>query len=573
MECCALLLTFAYVALCERLRVSVYAYHIRKRKPGRSPLVTQMSGDTVEAELRVGTLDFALAKLISDQQHTIEFPTILLPADVVAGSIIKLTCSRAVEAEDADSGEFRRVQEAILESFGTHLPETPVLHARNTTQTSVVLEWDPIDLAAADLRQLELYRDGQRIGVIPDALQRTSTKVSNLNVDTLYGFTLVLFTSAGRFESRKLEVKTHKMSDLSGIVVVLGNLSNSNLTEREISECLKNLHCRPPQEHVNLESTHLICSNEGGPEFEHASRLNIPIVRPEWLKACEVKRELVGVREYYLAVDPSTVAPPQPAEPTEPSGSAATPVEESDHLASAAEVTQNAQSDDGGVPTGKPALVEGDADSADSRGADLGAALTLDSSDEHRRGSPFATGSEQGGDPQTQSADIVQSEARDAEIPEQPAVIPQQLETAHQEIDELNAATEEAQEEAEDAAIVAEDDLQKHIEDLDLDAEMLPASDADSALGQASQIVTAAQQASSAEANAEANAETKLPHQDASPALSGLAKILENDSKVELHDSEEQHVQISTVEPVVAHSADVTSTDKEETSSMQDVPL
>lgn len=264
-----------------------------------------VSEDSVEVQLRVGMLDLALAKLMTDDHHTIEFPTILLPEDVEAGSIVKLQCTRALPAEIEDRNTFNAVQEEILNTFATNLPEAPVLRAKNVTQTSVVLEWDPIQVASSDLHFLALYKGTQRLGLIPQPLKRTLTKVSNLEIDAPYDFRIVLSTSAGQFESNKLEIQTHKMADLTGVVVCVGSLAHSDYTIEKIEESLKRLGCVALQDSVKLDTTHFVCTIGGGAAFERAVDLNIPIVRPDWLQACENERRLVSVRGYYLSTDPT----------------------------------------------------------------------------------------------------------------------------------------------------------------------------------------------------------------------------------------------------------------------------
>ncbi|KAK5276206.1 hypothetical protein LTR16_011577, partial [Cryomyces antarcticus] len=67
---------------------------------------------------------------------------------------------------------------------------------------------------------LSLYRNGQKAGNVPR--DKLSTKISGLAVDTEYTFHLVLRTSAGTYPSEKLTVRTHKMTDLSGITITPG---------------------------------------------------------------------------------------------------------------------------------------------------------------------------------------------------------------------------------------------------------------------------------------------------------------------------------------------------------------
>jgi len=101
---------------------------------------------------------------------------------------------------------------------------TPQL--RNVTQTSVTLEWPPLELATASLRSLDIYKNGQRLAAIPSPIQNTSTKLSGLDINTDYSFRLVLRTTAGIFQSNLIRVRTHTMTDTSGISVSFGNVQD-----------------------------------------------------------------------------------------------------------------------------------------------------------------------------------------------------------------------------------------------------------------------------------------------------------------------------------------------------------
>ena len=164
-----------------------------------------------------------------------------------------------------------------------------------------MLEWDKIDLATADLRSLSLYRNGAKAGVIPQDKGIQATKVSGLAVDTEYTFHLILRTSAGQYNSEKLVVKTHKMTDLSGITVTPGVLpaplreSLCGAVERIGAKIVEN---------VRIDTTHFVCTEGRGREWEKAGEMNIPIVRPEWVEGCEREGRIVGVRGYYLNADP-----------------------------------------------------------------------------------------------------------------------------------------------------------------------------------------------------------------------------------------------------------------------------
>ncbi|ANB15478.1 Chs5p [Sugiyamaella lignohabitans] len=263
----------------------------------------------VKVSLTVGKLDASLALLLTEDHHLIEFPTLLLPPDVEAGSIITISCDKDSKLEENDRKVFQTIQEQIVSEFALRKPSPPNLKIKNVTQTSLVLEWDPIDVATADIISLTLYKNGSRFGAIPTPLKRTGTKLSGLAIDSSYTFHLVLKTTAGTFESEKVAVKTHKMTDLSGITVCVGSLDGSEISRADLEETAEKIGAKPLQDSVKLDTTHFICTQPEGAQCKRAQDLNIPVVRPEWLKACESERRLVGVRAYYLNADPKLRPP------------------------------------------------------------------------------------------------------------------------------------------------------------------------------------------------------------------------------------------------------------------------
>lgn len=233
--------------------------------------------------------------------HQIEFPSILLPPNISSGSIVDINVSRNLSSENASQEAFAKLQDEIFRTYGQHSPSPPVLRCRNATQTSVVLEWDPIQLATAQLRSLSLFRNGSKAGSIPRPAEIQSTKISGLAVDTEYTFHLVLRTSAGTYSSEKLSVRTHKMTDLSGITITPGVLpaplrdSLSTAVERIGAKIIDS---------VRIDTTHFVCTEGRGQPWEKAVEMNIPVVRPEWVEGCEREGRIVGVRGYYLNADP-----------------------------------------------------------------------------------------------------------------------------------------------------------------------------------------------------------------------------------------------------------------------------
>lgn len=214
---------------------------------------------------------------------------------------MNINVSRNFAAEEASVASFKRLQDSILTKYGLHSPTAPVLRLRNATQTSIVLSWDPINLATASLRSLALYRNDSKAGNIPRPFEMQSTKISGLAIDTEYTFHLVLRTSAGTYSSQKLKCRTHKMTDLSGITVTPGIMPPA--VRVSLGQALERIGGKLV-DNVRIDTTHFVCTEAGGEKWEKAVKQNIPVVRPEWVDGCEREGTIVGVRGYYLDADP-----------------------------------------------------------------------------------------------------------------------------------------------------------------------------------------------------------------------------------------------------------------------------
>ncbi|RPD52606.1 hypothetical protein L227DRAFT_617683 [Lentinus tigrinus ALCF2SS1-6] len=139
-----------------------------------------------------------------ERAHLIKSPSLLLPSGVSTGSIVNIASE-------------------ISDTFDTQTPQNPKVELRNVTQTSITLELPKVELATAKLRSLDLCRDRQCVAAIPSPLNNNSTKVSGFQLDTEYTFQLVLRTTAGVYRSNVLRVRTHPITDNSGISVCFGN--------------------------------------------------------------------------------------------------------------------------------------------------------------------------------------------------------------------------------------------------------------------------------------------------------------------------------------------------------------
>ncbi|KAG9039557.1 Chitin synthase, class 5 [Tulasnella sp. JGI-2019a] len=259
-----------------------------------------------------------MAILIGERAHLIEFPSLLLPPGVSSGSIVNIAVHRNTVEEKRQRREFWELQDQILETFGVQTPQPPQLQVRHVTQTSVTLEWPPIQLATAGLRSLDIYRNGQRLAPIASPSQNTSTKLSGLEQDTSYKFQLILRTTAGVFPSNIIQLKTHTMTDTSGISVCFGNVQDQALFENA-KLALQDMKAKWSDK-VQIDTTHFVCttpaatpqgagttggtSDAPGVEYQKALQASIPIVQPQWILGCLQAHKMVPISQYYLGATP-----------------------------------------------------------------------------------------------------------------------------------------------------------------------------------------------------------------------------------------------------------------------------
>ncbi|CAE7055126.1 unnamed protein product [Rhizoctonia solani] len=263
-----------------------------------------------------------MAILIGERAHLIEFPSLLLPPGVTSGSIVNISVNRNVSEEKRQQKEFWDLQDAILETFGKVAPEPPVVEIRNVTQTSVTLEWPLIKLATAKLRSLDIYRNGQRLASIPSPTTNTSTKLSGLDVNTEYTFQLILRTTAGTYPSNVIRLRTHTITDTSGISVCFGTVQDAVMLE-QAKLVLREMKAKWSDK-IQIDTTHFVCTTPaaapssgqatGGPsvEYQKALQMSIPVVQPHWIMACHAEKKMVPISSYYLGTTPSAPmnAPP-----------------------------------------------------------------------------------------------------------------------------------------------------------------------------------------------------------------------------------------------------------------------
>lgn len=166
----------------------------------------------------------------------------------------------------------------------------------------MTLEWPQLHLATAKLRSLDIYRNNVRLAAIPQPLHNTSTKLSGLELNSDYTFQLILRTTAGTYSSNVIRVRTHTMTDTSGISVCFGTVQDEALLE-DAKHALRDMRAKWSDK-IQIDTTHFVCttpaapSSAGGPlsngpgvDYQRALQLSIPVVQPQWILACASERK------------------------------------------------------------------------------------------------------------------------------------------------------------------------------------------------------------------------------------------------------------------------------------------
>jgi chitin biosynthesis protein CHS5 len=144
-------------------------------------------------------------------------------------------------------------------------------------------------------------------------MTNTSTKLSSLELNTEYTFQLMLRTTAGTFPSNLVRVRTHTMTDTSGISVCFGNVQDEVLLENA-KLALREMKAKWSDK-IQIDTSHFVCTTPvvtpagaqaigaqgndvvGGPpgvEYQRALQLSIPIVQPHWILACHTEKKYVS---------------------------------------------------------------------------------------------------------------------------------------------------------------------------------------------------------------------------------------------------------------------------------------
>ena len=188
------------------------------------------------------------------------------------------------------------IQKDVYDLF-SRTPKIPIITIKSITQTSLVIKWEPLELYFAELRGIDVYRNGIKLAATPSP-NAHSVKLSGLDMNHEYELWIIVRTSAGSFSSNKELVRTHTIDNLTGLNPTFG-LFNNPSDVSELVEIITRIGASYSED-LSTDNTHLICTLPRGPKFERAQELNIPIVSPEFLKACESNGKIMPSHLFYM---------------------------------------------------------------------------------------------------------------------------------------------------------------------------------------------------------------------------------------------------------------------------------
>ncbi|TPX30631.1 hypothetical protein SeMB42_g07892 [Synchytrium endobioticum] len=207
--------------------------------------------EVTSVQFTVGKLDAGMAILLSPDHHLVEFPATILPEGITTGSIVNLTIERNEDEERRLREEFVSIQEDIFKQFSTP-PEPPTI----------------------SLKCLQ---------------KRTKIKHPGSRIQHLI---------AGILVSNRVNVKTHTLENLSGINISFAAIPHEGEVEA-LQALLKRIGANWTDE-LTTDNTHLVCSQARGPKYERAVEWNIPVVSPDFLRACETNGKVQPAHLYYV---------------------------------------------------------------------------------------------------------------------------------------------------------------------------------------------------------------------------------------------------------------------------------
>lgn len=195
-----------------------------------------------------------------------------------------------------------------MEEF-SNAADPPTISIHNCTQTTAIVQFEPLQLHEARLHSIDVYRNERKVtgGSLLVDMEQRRIKLSGLDIGKEYSVYCVLNTSTGEYQSNTVQFSTLPIEDTKCIVAAFDGFTTGDALLSELKALIENELEGQWTSALTIDNTHLICnilpsvsSNGEFAVYDKAARLNIPIVSAEWIRKCVETRSICKTAEYYV---------------------------------------------------------------------------------------------------------------------------------------------------------------------------------------------------------------------------------------------------------------------------------
>lgn len=291
-----------------------WAIQLAYRLLPRATTITAMP-DTKSQEtvLNIGRIESGMAILLTDDLEMFELPAHLLsPAIHNNGTakVVRLVVTSAAELQAARHAEHMSLQREILKNFGNEPDSVTIancLKVAFVSHTTALVSWPawyqmaPPGITVHSLDGILRDESGGIIRRMEISPEEVTLKLTSLQPNTSYKLTLAFRTSAGRYSTVDLPLKTPPLEDLSCLKVSLDNVPSETIN------LLQSIGVQVVDFGVD---TSLVISGRNQDELREgpddgellrtAKNGSIPIVGTEWVLACKESGKMQSVSNFYI---------------------------------------------------------------------------------------------------------------------------------------------------------------------------------------------------------------------------------------------------------------------------------
>lgn len=251
----------------------------------------------------VGKVESGIAVLLTDDLQMFEVPSSLL-GNTASGSVLQMSLASSQTLQLQRDNVFMALQNRLLQDFGGEPDCRAIensLFVVERTHTNLTVgwpRWAEMSGTRSTLYAIDGLLDGRRLPVSL-AADETTLRLSGLDPDRSYTLQLAFRSSAGRFLTPPLALKTAALDDLSCLRVATDNVPESTMAE------LKELGVQLAEDNMCADlivtgRTHgqLTEDTDEGGLLRSSKQAKVPLVTTEWIRACKEAGRMQSVTQF-----------------------------------------------------------------------------------------------------------------------------------------------------------------------------------------------------------------------------------------------------------------------------------